>query len=140
MALLAFSALTACGPQAPAPAPEAAPEASAPAALKATITNPAAMSEVKSPFVVEGVAPNHWFHEAQFDARLVGTDGKDIAIAAARAQDDWMVEGPVTYKAEFTFSVKEDTPAMLIVEKWVSEGDVLDAEDRVEFPVTLKAK
>src|SRR5262245_59627107 len=66
-----------------------------------TVTAPAVNTASRSPLRVTGVAPNFWYFEALFDAKLEGPGGVVLAEAPANAQSDWTKEGPVEFVAEF---------------------------------------
>ncbi len=118
LAIAAFGiSLAACSPppqQAEAPVTTATETASTAAVI---ISTPASGARVTSPLIVEGTAPGDWYFEAQFPAKLVGADGAVIAEAPARAQTAWMTEAPVAYRAEFSFSVTQETPATLVLQE-----------------------
>ncbi|MFW6262373.1 MAG: Gmad2 immunoglobulin-like domain-containing protein [Spirochaetota bacterium] len=58
---------------------------------------------VESPLVVRGEARGSWYFEADFPVVLVDWDGLIIAEGFARAQDDWMTEDFVPFRAELRF-------------------------------------
>ena len=58
---------------------------------------------VVSPLVVRGEARGSWYFEADFPVVLVDWDGLIIAEGFARAQDEWMTEDFVPFRAELSF-------------------------------------
>lgn len=126
-------ALLACSPPASAPAPEAEPVATE--APGVVVSTPASGARVTSPLIVEGTAPGDWYFEAQFVAQLRGADGALLAEAPARAQDDWMTEAPVPYRAEFTFNVTQETPATVVLQEDMPADNAHPRE--VTLPVVL---
>jgi hypothetical protein len=129
--LAALVALTACGPRtAEPPAPPAARDGG-----RITIETPAAGTRSPSPLVVSGEAPNNWFFEAVFPAVLVGADGRVIAEAPAEAQSDWTQPGPIRFRAQLVFVIREETPAILVLQEDMSTG--LAGEREVRIPVVL---
>ncbi|MFW5744447.1 MAG: Gmad2 immunoglobulin-like domain-containing protein [Spirochaetota bacterium] len=58
---------------------------------------------VESPLVVRGEARGTWYFEADFPVVLVDWDGLIIAEGAARAEQDWMTEDFVPFRAELSF-------------------------------------
>lgn len=126
-------ALLACSPpqqtEAPAPVVETASAASV------IVNTPASGARVTSPLVVEGTAPGDWYFEAQFVAQLRGADGALLAEAPALAQSDWMTEAPVPYRAEFTFSVTQETPATIVLQEDMPADNAQPRE--VTIPVVL---
>lgn len=114
LAAICAAALLACSQPQPAEAPETA-EASG--VTDVIITTPSSGARVTSPVVVEGTAPGDWYFEAQFVGQLRAADGSVLAEAPARAQEDWMTEAPVPYRAEFAFNVTQDTPATIVLQE-----------------------
>jgi hypothetical protein len=99
------------------------------------VTSPTANARVTSPLIVEGTAPGDWYFEAQFPAELIGAGGAVLAEAPARAQDDWMTEAPVRYRAELAFNVTQETPATLVLQEDMPADNASPREVRV--PVVL---
>ena len=74
-------------------------------------------------FSVIGEARGFWFFEASFPIQLFDKDGKLLATAIAQAQEDWMTENFVPFKAdiiapeyyigEATLVLKKDNPSGL---------------------------
>ena len=135
MTAICVLALTACSPASPPASTEAPATTEAAAAPGAVADGLEAGARVTSPFVVEGAAPGDWYFEAQFEAKLVDASGAMIAEAPARAQSDWMTEAPVRYRAEFTFSVTQDTPANLVLREDMPADNA--APRQVTIPVVL---
>lgn len=90
---------------------------------------------IASPLRASGAADNSWFFEASFPARLMARDGTLIAEAPAIAASDWTRDGPVPFNVEMAFTVDEETPATLVLEKDMPR----DNEDarQVRIPVVL---
>lgn len=126
-------ALLACTP--PQQAAEEPVTAEAASEVSVTVSAPASGARVTSPLVVEGTAPGDWYFEAQFVGQLRAADGTVLAEAPARAQEDWMTEAPVPYRAEFTFSVTQDTPATIVLQEDMPADDANPRE--VTIPVVL---
>ena len=126
--------LAACSPPPPAQEPPAATVESADV-QSAVVTTPVTGARVTSPLVIEGTAPGDWFFEAQFVGQLRGADGTVLVEAPARAQEDWMTEAPVPYRAEFTFSVTQETPATIVLQEDMPADDANPRE--VTIPVVL---
>ena len=132
-ALALCAALCACSP---APPVAKAPAEAAPAGFR--LDNLASGARLVSPAKITGVAPNDWYFEAVFQAKLVGADGKVIAEAPAQAQTDWTAPGPVPFAAAFTFDVPVDTPAtLMLAEDMYGSEDHPEATKVVNIPVTL---
>lgn len=136
--IAAAALLCACSP---APAPSASsqtPEtvATAPAS-DITVTAPLANARVTSPIRVTGIAPNDWYFEGVFNAKLLGADGAELAEAPAQGQTPWTTPGPVPFIAEFTVTVAKDQSATIVLtEDETGEKPKLRT---VRIPVTLAA-
>lgn len=128
-------ALAACSQPAPAPPTETPATSERTASPGVVVDALAPGARVTSPFIVEGTAPGDWYFEAQFAAKITGADGAVIAEAPARAQSDWMTEAPVRYRAEFTFSVTQETPATLVLQEDMPADNAHPREVRI--PVVL---
>ncbi len=115
-AAICVLAFAACSEPQEAQTPEAETTVAA-ETLNVVVTTPASGARVSSPLVVEGTAPGDWYFEAQFVAQLRGADGAILAEAPARAQENWMTEAPVPYRTEFTFAVRQETPATIVLQE-----------------------
>jgi hypothetical protein len=60
-----------------------------------------------------------------------------LVEAPAQAQSDWTKEGPVAFVAELPFTVKEDTPATIVLTRYRGEGGEQPG-DVVRIPVILR--
>jgi Immunoglobulin-like domain of bacterial spore germination len=137
-----FSAMAALASAcSPAPAPSANSTAP-PSAVAANpngieVTAPLANARVIGPVRVTGVAPNDWYFEGVFDAKLIGADGAVLAEAPATGQTAWTTPGPVPFIAEFTVSVaKDQTATIVLTEDATGEKPKLR---EVRIPITLAA-
>lgn len=71
---------------------------------------------VESPLTITGEA-RLWYFEASFPVRLLDGNGREIAVAPAQAQDDWMTEDFVPFSVTLTFDALETDEGTLILEK-----------------------
>lgn len=136
--IVAAALLCACSPP---PAPSASsqtPEAvvAAPAS-DITISAPLANARVTSPVRVTGIAPNDWYFEGVFNAKLVGADGTVLAEAPATGQTPWTTPGPVPFIAEFTVTTAKDQSAVIVLTE--DETGEKPKLREVRIPVTLAA-
>ncbi|MCR4260846.1 MAG: Gmad2 immunoglobulin-like domain-containing protein [Candidatus Colwellbacteria bacterium] len=58
---------------------------------------------ISSPLIITGEARGYWYFEASFPVVLVNWDGLIIASGIATAQDEWMTEDFVPFKATIAF-------------------------------------
>lgn len=73
--------------------------------------------EITSPLLVSGQARGYWFFEASFPVRLLDGSGKEIAAKPAEAQDEWMTEDFVPFKAVLEFKTPSMDFGTLVLEK-----------------------
>lgn len=135
-AAVCLATLAACSPPEQQQSQEAETTVAEGVDMQGVVVNtPADGARVTSPLVVEGTAPGDWYFEAQFVGQLRGADGALLAEAPARAQEDWMTEAPVPYRAEFTFSVTQETPATIVLQEDMPADGANPRE--VTIPVVL---
>mgnify|MGYP001579147394 CR=1 FL=1 len=101
---------------------------------------------ISSPLIIEGEARGYWFFEATFPVVLTNWDGLIIAQHYAQAQDEWMTEEYVPFKAVLEF----ESPAFpgadenhfsrrgyLILQKSNPSG-LPEYDDALEIPIWFK--
>ena len=93
--------------------------------------------EISSPLSVTGQARGYWFFEASFPVRLLDGNGKEIALKPAEAQDDWMTEEFVPFKAVLEFKMPSSDFGTLILEKDNPSG-LPEKADELRVPVRFK--
>lgn len=117
----------------PSDASERSEKISAPeAAIR--VDKPAAGSEIDSPLEIAGEARGTWFFEASFPIRLVDADGHTLGRAIATAQDDWMTEEFVPFKATLSFNLRKAQEGRIILEKDNPSG-LPEHDDSFTVPV-----
>lgn len=98
------------------------------------ISSPRPNVEISSPLVVEGEARGYWFFEADFPVRLYDSEGREVAVAIAEAQGDWMTEDFVAYRAELEFDKPATSTGILVLEKDNPSG-LSENADELRVPV-----
>ena len=101
------------------------------------VDSPLPNQEILSPLLVTGQARGYWFFEASFPVRLLDGNGKEIAIKPAEAQDDWMTEEFVPFKAVLEFKMPSSDFGTLILEKDNPSG-LPEKADELRMPVRFK--
>jgi hypothetical protein len=81
------------------------------------VKSPKAGDVVTSPLVIEGEARGYWFFEASFPVVLEDGNGKVLASHYAEAQDEWMTENFVPFKATLDFTAPTSKTGTLILKK-----------------------
>ncbi len=118
----------------PTPIPTPTPQPTEPVRLRTPVAN----AVVTSPLVVSGEALGRWYFEASFPVRLLDADGKQIAVAPAQAQSDWMVDGYVPFTTTLTFAVTKSGTGTLVLEKDNPSG-LPEYADAIRVPVRFEA-
>jgi hypothetical protein len=102
------------------------------------ISNPEPNKEINSPLTVIGSAKGSWFFEGSFPAMLADWDGRIIAETQARAQEEWMTDGFVSFRAELEFDKPElYNNGTLILQKANPSG-LPENDESVEIPVKFE--
>ncbi|HEY4509806.1 MAG TPA: Gmad2 immunoglobulin-like domain-containing protein [Candidatus Paceibacterota bacterium] len=81
------------------------------------VVSPRPTQTISSPLVLEGEARGVWFFEASFPIKLLDGNGKEIAVAIAQAQGEWMTEEFVPFLATLEFSMPDTEGGTLIFQK-----------------------
>ena len=101
------------------------------------IEYPRPNSEVESPLAVRGQARGNWYFEASFPVQLYDQKGNLLATGIAQAQDDWMTEEFVEFKADVVFNKPEGNSGTLILKKDNPSG-LSEYDDFLEVPVLFE--
>lgn len=102
-----------------------------------TIDSPKAGETMTSPFTVIGQARGEWFFEASFPVRLFDALDREIAVAPAQAEGDWMTEDFVPFTATLSFDVPTAQYGTLVLMKDNPSG-LPENDERVEIAVWLE--
>lgn len=98
------------------------------------LTAPSINEIVGSPLIVEGEARGFWFFEASFPIRIFDANGQELGVAVAQAQDEWMTENFVPFKAELNFDEPATANGFLVLEKDNPSG-LPEHADEIRIPV-----
>ena len=88
-------------------------------------------------FSVVGKARGTWYFEASFPIELIDKDGKQLAVAVAQAEGDWMTTEFVPFKADFKVPESYIGPATLILKKDNPSG-LPEHDASISFPITVE--
>ena len=94
---------------------------------------------ISSPSLIIGEAKGTWYFEADFPVYLLDDEGNEIAVAIAIAQDDWMTEDFVPFKAKLDFEVEESGWGTLLFKK-DNPSDISEYDDELRIPVLIEAE
>lgn len=98
---------------------------------------------IRSPLTIKGEARGYWFFEASFPVKLFDSNGKQIAVTIAQAQDEWTTIEFVPFETVLTFPTPVTSNGTLIFEKDNPSGlpehaDELRIQVRFDTAVTSK--
>ena len=122
-------------PQAALPSSPADP--AAPLHEQVVVTSPKAGATVGKSFDVSGTAPGPWYFEASFPIQVRDPEGNVLGRIPASAQGDWMVTGPVVFKAQLHLDTSYSGPATLILMRDNPSG-LPENEDSLEVPIVIQ--
>ena len=97
------------------------------------IVSPQPGDKLTSPLTVTGQA-RLWYFEASFPIELKDANGVVLAVGIAQAQDDWMTESFVPFKAMLDFS-KPTTPTGTLILKKDNPSGLPQYDNEVSVPV-----
>lgn len=92
---------------------------------------------VKSPLKIEGEARGYWFFEASFPIKIYDANGRELGIAIAQADGEWMTENFVPFHAELKFSKPSTDTGFLVLERDNPSG-LPENADELRIPVRFK--
>lgn len=88
-------------------------------------------------FLVVGEARGYWYFEASFPVTLLDKDGKVLVQTFATAQDEWMTENFVHYRAEVKVPQSYIGPATLVLKKDNPSG-LPENDASISFPIVVE--
>ena len=101
------------------------------------ITSPTSGEMIKSPVTITGEARG-WFFEGSFPITVVDENGTTLSQGFASAQDDWMTDAFVPFKAELSFSAGTSKMGAIIFKESNPSG-IESSEVKVyELPVAFQ--
>jgi hypothetical protein len=109
-----------------------------------SVSSPLPGEVIETPFEIEGQARGQWYFEAEFHIVLTDWDGKIIAETNARAQDDWMTEEFVPFKAtiEFESPYEEGDPDFMkngtLILRKANPSGLPENDDDLEIPIKFE--
>ena len=103
--------------------------------IKVEVPHPGAVTGKE--FSVIGKARGTWFFEASFPIELLDKDGKRLAIAIAQAQEEWMTENFVPFKADIKVIKNYIGSATLILHKDNPSG-LPEHDASASFPIVVE--
>lgn len=108
------------------------------AAALISVTAPASGAAVTSPLLVSGEARGTWYFEADFPLELVDANGALLAQGVAQAQESWMTEDFVPFKATLTFAAPATEGGTLLLRKSNPSG-LPENDSELRVPVRFSS-
>jgi len=93
---------------------------------------------VSSPLTLTGEARGNWYFEASFPIHLYDANGKELAVAVAQAQGDWMTTEFVPFKAMMEFPKPATAEGVLVFQKDNPSG-LPEHDDQLRIAVKFGA-
>ncbi|PJE50490.1 MAG: hypothetical protein COV29_03725 [Candidatus Yanofskybacteria bacterium CG10_big_fil_rev_8_21_14_0_10_36_16] len=103
------------------------------------VDSPRPNSYISSPLTITGQARGIWFFEASFPIRLLDENNREIAVAIAQAQSDWMTKEFVPFKATLNFNAPATNKGILVFEKDNPSG-LPEYEDKLIMPILFDSQ
>lgn len=88
-------------------------------------------------FSVIGQARGYWFFEASFPVEVIDANGVRLAVGIAQAEDEWMTEDFVPFRADLTIPNSFIGPATLVLHKDNPSG-LPEHDASLSFPITVE--
>jgi hypothetical protein len=101
------------------------------------VSRPRPNQIISSPLVVEGEARGYWFFEADFPVRVFDSDGNELGVGIAQAQQEWMTEDFVLFRGEIEFLAPTTPTGRIVFEKDDPSG-LPEHQDSVYFPIVFQ--
>jgi hypothetical protein len=101
------------------------------------VYSPEINAAIGSPLTIKGEARGNWYFEASFPVHLFDANGKELAVAPATAQGEWMTTNFVPFELTLTFDKPSTATGNLVLEKDNASG-LAERDDSISIPVKFK--
>jgi len=91
---------------------------------------------IGNPLTVSGKARGYWFFEADFPVFLYDSEGNELVVAIARAQDEWMSEDFVEFRAILEFEPVGGVGELIF--KKDNPSDLPENSDQLIVPIRFE--
>jgi len=81
------------------------------------IISPQPNAIIESPLAIRGEARGFWYFEASFPVKLLGANGRELAVKPIQARGEWMTESFVPFEAELIFTAPTGECGELVLER-----------------------
>lgn len=92
---------------------------------------------IESPFIVRGEMRGFWFFEASFPIRLLDASNKEITVAIAQAQSNWMTVDLVPFEAKLEFKTPATPTGTIVLQKDNPSG-LPENDQEVRIPIRFR--
>ncbi|HSE56469.1 MAG TPA: Gmad2 immunoglobulin-like domain-containing protein [Candidatus Paceibacterota bacterium] len=101
------------------------------------VTTPTPNQEITSPVTISGRARGNWYFEASFPIEVLDANGKQLGIAPAQAQGEWMTEEFVPFSLTLPFTKPTTETGTIVLHKDNASGEP-QFDDELRIPVRFK--
>jgi len=101
------------------------------------VSMPLENSVIASPVTIRGEARGNWYFEASFPIKLLDGNSKELAIAPAQAQGEWMTTEFVPFELSLSYPTPATEIGTLVLMKDNPSG-LPEHDDRIIIPVRFK--
>jgi len=102
------------------------------------ISSPRPNDSISSPIKITGEARGFWFFEASFPIRIYDADDKELGVAIAQAQGEWMTNDFVPFEAVLGFEVPTTAKGTLVLQKDNPSG-LPEKDDQLIVPINFSS-
>jgi len=99
------------------------------------LNSPKSGAIVTSPVNLQGMARGYWFFEGTFPVTIVNWDGLIIGEGYATAEDEWMTEEFVPFKAQVNFTLPDYLNRGAIILKKNNASGLPKHDAALEVPI-----
>jgi len=94
---------------------------------------------IRSPLEISGKARGFWFFEASFPIKIYDANNKQLGVAVAQAQGEWMTEDFVTFEAVLYFDMPSTQNGTLVLQKDNPSG-LPENEKELRIPIQFSVE
>jgi len=90
---------------------------------------------IESPLSITGQARGYWYFEGSFSVHFINSEGEEVSVAIATADDEWMTEEFVPFTATLEFETPEIGARGVLQFRKANASGLPEHDDVLEIPV-----
>ncbi len=102
------------------------------------VNSPEIGAKISSPLAVDGEARGNWFFEASFPVKITDSNGNELAVKPATANDNWMTTEFVPFSASLEFTPPKETDIGFLILKKDNPSGFSENDDQIEIPIRFR--